>query len=127
MAKNPFQPASKEHLKLRDEDILKKWASDFELRPGVKKNSDGSYDVKGDLNLFKDKIFRKGEFDPVLIRKYMRFRKVTGRFTARPTEFFLVLPKKVIGDVHMIGNLEKCIVGAGSTVAGRIVMTVIGW
>ncbi len=104
MPKTAFKPASAASLKLRDEDILKQWVLAFESRPDVRRNSDGSFDVFGDLELSQDELFRAGDLDLVLLRKYVRFRKVGGNFSACPSVFFALLPRKVRGDVIMVGK-----------------------
>ncbi len=127
MPKTAFKPASAASLKLRDEDILKQWVIAFESRPDVTRNKDGSFDVGGDLELSQDEMFRAGDLDLALLRKYVRFRKVGGNYSARPTEFFALLPKKVRGDVIMIGNMGRCVLTAGCDYAGRIMVTLIDW
>ncbi len=127
MAKTAFKPASAASLKLRDEDVLKQWVLAFESRSDVTRNRDGSFDVGGDLELSQDELFRAGDLDLALLRKYVRFRKVGGNFSARPTEFFALLPRKVRGDVIMIGNLGRCVLTAGCDYAGRIMCTLIDW
>ena len=127
MARCVFKPASRKQVKNRAEDALRCWVTQFEKRVGVTKNTDGSFDVKGKLDLHKEKLFNYRGLDSALIQKYIRFRKVTGRFSARPTEFFVLLPKQIVGDAHVVGNLAECIGRTGCDLEGRIAVTLFGW
>ena len=77
MAKCIFKPATKRQIANRGEAALKNWAQQFEKRPGVTKNPDGSFDVRARLDLSKERVFDYGGLDAVLIKKHIRFRKVT--------------------------------------------------
>ena len=106
------------------EKAIKKWAKDFESKKDlVKKKSNGRYDVRGDLDLSKDKIFDEWYLTPSLIQRYIRFNKISGNFTVRATELFLVLPRIVEGDIHIVWNYKESIDTAGCKVNGQIIVT----
>ena len=122
-----FIPAGPQETSARNqqaEKAIKKWAKDFKSKKDlVKKKSDGRYDVRGDLDLSKDKIFDEWYLTPSLIQKYMRFNKVSGNFTVRARELVLVLPRIVEGDIHIVWNYKESIDTAGCKVNGKIIVT----
>jgi hypothetical protein len=127
MAMRIFKPATEAQVRTRIEDALKEWARSFGHRKGVTRNLDGSFNVRGHLNLTKERVFDYLVHEGELVRKHVRFRKVVGRYTARPTEFFMLLPEKIVGDAHMCGNLNECIMRSNGSHEGRIAITLYGW
>ena len=127
MAKCIFKPASRQQIMSRGEDALREWVLQFEKRPGVTKNPDGSFDVRARLDLSKERVFDYAGLDATLIKKHIRFRRVIGRFSVRLTELFVLLPEKLSGDLHVIGNLGESIGRMGCDHEGRIVTTLYGW
>ena len=106
------------------EKAIKKWAKDFKSKKDlVKKKSNGRYDVRGDLDLSKDKIFDEWYLTPSLIQRYIRFNKISGSLTVRATELFLMLPRIVEGDIHIVWNYKESIDMAGCKVNGKIIVT----
>ena len=117
-------PGEMSARKRQAEQSIKKWVKDFESKKDlVKKKSNGRYDVRGDLDLSKDKIFDEWYLTPSLIQRYIRFNKINGNFTARAREFILVLPRIVEGDIHIVWNYKESIDMAGCKVNGKIVVT----
>jgi hypothetical protein len=114
-----FKPASPDELKKRRMTIIKEWVNNFELKEGVTKNSDGSYDVKGDLDLSKDDLGP----DTALIQEHVKFNKIGGNFTVKISELFAMLPNEVDGNIHIIGNLRDDIEEAGCQANGQVIVT----
>ena len=110
-----FTGADEEEIKRRDAEapkvMLQEWIEKFLDRDDVKKNSDGSYDVDGDVRLVNLK----------LTKLPLKFNHVSGYFWCHNNQFTTLegAPKTVGGGFWCSSNNLTSLEGAPKTVGGN--------
>ena len=97
-----FKPATPEEIEARKkqytEIAVKEWVEEFLKRSDIKKNSDGSYDVEGDVKLY----------DLKLTKIPIKFNKVNGTFDCSDNKLTsLEGAPKVVGGSFWCDNNTK--------------------
>jgi len=110
-----FPSASPEEVKARklkyQEIKVKEWVDDFLKHTDITKNPDGSYDVKGNVDLSNMK----------LIKLPIKFGKVGGHFYCYSNQLISLegAPSKVGGNFDCSGNKLTSLKGAPKEVGGH--------
>jgi hypothetical protein len=106
-----FKPASKEEIKRRKETKFQRWLEDGIESGNITKNPDGTYDVKGNVNMLK----------MGLTKIPIKFNKVDGNFWCYSNKNLTSLegaPKEVNGEFNCGHNYLTSLKGVPKEVGG---------